>query len=136
MVKTHLTFIQLKSHCEDEIPKFLYPAFFLPGTPAVTCCELLPIVGEGGGPFLLDERADGDNCAKPTLGGFDLKTEYTFLRKASPMIQLGRIVVSTERPRLSDNHCCDRRHNEHRQNWNEDRLQERVYRLGAEHGAR
>jgi len=51
-----------------------------------------PIVGVGT-PFLVMELCTpGASAAKPTEGGFARKTEYTFLRKVSPMIHPGPLL--------------------------------------------
>jgi len=51
-----------------------------------------PIVGVGTGPFTpFWAMAAADRLAKPTDGGLNLKTEYTFFRNVSPMIQAGAL---------------------------------------------
>ena len=85
-------------------------AALLPPPPAVALAEIEPIVAVGGGaftPFIWSEVSE--SAAKPTEGGLNRKTEYTFFcermingqiatcdssaltRKVSPTIQVGAL---------------------------------------------
>jgi len=61
-----------------------------------------PIVGVGTAPFTpFSAVAVDESVAKPTDGGLNLKTEYTFFKKVSPTIQAGAllpVVISKNAP--------------------------------------
>jgi hypothetical protein len=100
--------VPIATKSEARCGDLLGNAAFVPTRPEllepVTLTLTDPIVGVGT-PFTVTELCTpGASAAKPTEAGFARKTEYTFLRKVSPMIHPGPLLDPVY-TKIDPTHC-------------------------------